>query len=66
VELLVLLAMSTSAARGPSKRPDELKEDEEWEDDDPLLLRRLALATYGLFFLAQVCRVRRGDLVLPF
>lgn len=54
VEALMLAAMVTSVAQGPSERPPDLNEDEEWEDEDPLHLRQMSLAIFGLYLFAQV------------
>jgi len=50
----MLAAMVTSVAQGPSERPPDLKEDEQWEDEDPLYLRQMSLATFALYLFAQV------------
>ena len=57
VEAIVLLALLSAVAKGPSTRPADLPEDEDWEDEDPLRARQLGLANYALFVLAQVLPV---------
>jgi hypothetical protein len=65
VEALMLAAMTTSVAQGPSVRPPELKEDEKWEDEDPLYLRQMSLAIFSIYLLAQVAPLLSLALAMP-
>ena len=61
VYVIILAGLTSAVARGTSSRPEGLDPDEDWEDDDPLLLRQLGLGVFLLFVAAQVFLVAKLD-----
>mmetsp|Transcript_70880 Transcript_70880/g.142701 ORF Transcript_70880/g.142701 Transcript_70880/m.142701 type:complete len:622 (-) Transcript_70880:1598-3463(-) len=58
---LVFITMLLSVARGKNERPPDLEDDQPWEDDDPLFLRKFVLGAFSLFVGFQILVVAKLD-----
>jgi len=58
---LVSGLLAAGVARGKSTKPEDWPEDEEWRDEDPLLVRQMVLGGFTLFVLFQVLLVIKLD-----